>query len=206
MPRLFRFVLAFLASVVLIAPAFAKDKNATLLPADVVQARTVIVIVDPDSGEPIDHPDANVVARDNVEKALIDWGRFDLLTTGQQAELIIVVHKGNDKTVQPTIKGGPGGGWDTTDPSIRIGSRQQPQSSPNDPTMTPPNRGPHVSNEVSSGQDEFTVYRGNREHPLDAPPVWRYLANDCLSAPKVHAVEEFRKLIAKAEQAQSKKP
>ena len=31
------------------------------------------------------------------------------------------------------------------------------------------------------------------------PPVWRYIAKDCLREPGVTAVEEFRKAIAEAE-------
>jgi hypothetical protein len=38
--------------------------------------------------------------------------------------------------------------------------------------------------------------------------VWRHIAKDCLRAPNVAAVEEFRKAIAEAEKPQipSKKP
>jgi hypothetical protein len=37
--------------------------------------------------------------------------------------------------------------------------------------------------------------------------VWRYTAKDCLRAPEVSAVEEFRKAIAAAEKPQpAKKP
>ncbi len=43
--------------------------------------------------------------------------------------------------------------------------------------------------------------------PLDSPPVWRYMAKDCLREPGVTAVEEFRKAIAQAEKPQPpKKP
>jgi hypothetical protein len=53
----------------------------------------------------------------------------------------------------------------------------------------------------------FEVYRGGIVDPLDAPAVWRYTAKDCLRAPQVSAVEEFRKAIAEAEKPQPpKKP
>jgi hypothetical protein len=50
-------------------------------------------------------------------------------------------------------------------------------------------------------------YRGGVGDPLDSPAVWRYIAKDCLRAPTVSAVEEFRKAIAEAEKPQPpKKP
>jgi len=51
------------------------------------------------------------------------------------------------------------------------------------------------------------VYRGGMGSSLDSPPVWRYIAKDCLREPGVTAVEEFRKAIAQAEKPQPpKKP
>ena len=71
----------------------------------------------------------------------------------------------------------------------------------------PADRGPHVSNEVEPSEDMLEVYRGGTGDPLNSSPVWRYVAKDCLRAPKVGAVEEFRKLVAEAEKAQAgKKP
>ena len=70
-----------------------------------------------------------------------------------------------------------------------------------------PQNGPRISNEVGPSEDTFEVYRGGVPNPLDSPPVWRYIAKDCLRAPQVSAVEEFRKLIAEAEKPQvPKKP
>jgi hypothetical protein len=165
--------------------------------------------VDPDSGEPLDHPNANATARENVEKALMEWGRFDLVMDGARADLIITVRTGNGRTTQPTMKGGPidqrPGVGQSTDSTIRIGAQQGQAPPLQDPSAYPPNRGPHMSNEVSSGEDVFAVYRGNVQDPLDSPPVWRYFAKDGLSAPKVQAVEEFRKLVAKAEKPQAQK-
>src|SRR5437660_48111 len=49
----------------------AKDKKTTL-PELVLRARTVLVVIRPDAGEPLDHPNANATARGNVEKALME--------------------------------------------------------------------------------------------------------------------------------------
>lgn len=207
-----------LAPVLLIAlistPAIAKDKNKATLPGYVLQAQSVLVIVDPDAGEPVDQPYANQNARENVEKAIMEWGRFRLVNDGEQSDLIISVRTGNGKSVRPTIKGGPidqrPGVAEGTDDTIRIGAHQgQP---PTDPGMSPPGTsqpagGPRVSNEVGPSEDMFAVFRGNVDHPLDGSAAWRYIAKDCLSAPKVVAVDEFRKAIADAEKPkQNKKP
>jgi hypothetical protein len=59
---------------------------------------------------------------------------------------------------------------------------------------------------VGPSQDSFEVYLGKTQYPLDSPPIWRYIAKDCLRAPTVSAVEQFRKAVAESEQLQQKKP
>jgi hypothetical protein len=198
-------------TVLLIAPALAKDKHKASLPAYVLQARTVLVVVNPDAGEPLDEPNANATARDNVEKALMQWGRFELVMDGQESDLVIAVRTGNGRVMRPAVKGGPldqrPGVIQPGDGSIRIGAQQGQPPPLSDPGMSPPNRGPHIDNEVGPTEDTFEVYRGHVQDPVDSPPVWRYLAKDCLRAPTVSAVEEFRKAIAEAEKPQPpKKP
>jgi hypothetical protein len=204
--------------VLAITPAIAKDKNKTTLPAYVLSAQTVLVIVDPDAGEPIDQPYANRNARANVERALTEWGRFRLVNDGEKSDLIITVRTGNGKAVQPTIKGGGidqrTGASADPDGTIHIGAHGgQPPVDPGTyppgaypPGAPPPDGGPHVSNEVGPSQDMMAVFRGDIEHSLDGPAAWRYIAKDCLSSPKVAAVDEFRKAIADAEKPKQKKP
>jgi hypothetical protein len=196
--------------VLLLAPAVAKEKNKPQLAAYVLHARTVLVVIDPDAGEPLDQPNANVTARENVEKKLMDWGRFDLVLDGQESDLVIVVRTGNGKSMHPTVKGGPidqrPGVAQGSDTSIRIGGQQGPTPPLHDPSVSPPDRGPHLGNEVGPSEDSFEVYRGGIENPLDSTPIWRYIAKDCLRAPNVSAVEEFRKAVAEAEKPQPKKP
>jgi hypothetical protein len=193
------------------APLSAKDKKRPTLPDYVLKAQTVRVIIDPEAGERLEEPNANAIARDNVEKALSEWGRLRPMMEGMgETDLLIVVRTGSGKVVQPTIKGGPidqrGGVAQSTDSTIRIGG-QRGQSPNADPGMDPMNRSPHVSNEVGPSEDTFAVYRGDMSGPLDAPPVWRYIAKDCLRAPRMAAVEEFRKALAEADQQrQAKKP
>jgi hypothetical protein len=213
-------MIARLSSLVVLAallavPANAKDKDKKKpsLPEYVLRASTVLVVVSPDAGEPVDHPMANATARENVEKALMQWGRLRLVLDGQESDLVIAVRTGSGKLVQPTIKGGPidsrPGEVQPTDGGIRIGG-QQGRPPLNDPGMGPqngPQNGPHISNHVGPSEDTFEVYRGGVSDPLNAPTVWRYTARDSLRAPEVSAVEEFRKAIVEAEKPQiPKKP
>ncbi len=202
---------ALILLAVLALPANAKDKKKTTLPEYVLKATTVLVVVNPDAGEPLDQPMANATARDNVEKALMEWGRFRVVMDGAESDLVIAVRTGSGKMMQPTIKGGPidsrPGVGQSTNSTIRIGGQQGTPPPLSDPGMGGPQSGPHVSNEVGPSEDAFEVYRGGVQTPLDSPAVWRYIAKDCLRPPKVSAVDEFRKAIADAEKPQPpKKP
>jgi len=206
---------ARLCSLVLLAtlvatPAMAKDKKKPTLPEYVLRATTVLVVISPDAGEPVDQPTANATARENVEKALLQWGRLQPVLDGQQSDLVIAVRTGSGKMVQPTIKGGPidsrGGVMQPVDGGIRVGGQQGHPPGSSDPSTGQQN-GPHISNEIGASEDTFEVHRGGVQDPLDSPAVWRYVAKDCLRAPAVSAVEEFRKAIADAEKLQPpKKP
>jgi hypothetical protein len=207
---------ARLSSLILLAallanPANAKDKNKSSLPEYVLRATTVLVVVSPDAGEPLDQPMANANARENVEKALMQWGRLRPVLDGQESDLVIAVRTGTGKMVRPTVKGGPidnrPGAIQPVDGGIRIGGQQGRPPSASDPGTGSQNTGPHISNEVGASEDTFEVYRGGVQDPLDSPAVWRYIATDCLRPPKVSAVEEFRKAMADAEKPQQpKKP
>ena len=194
-------------ALLLVNPAIGKDKKKAVLPEDILRAQTVRVVIDTDAGEPLDQPNANAIARDNVEKALMEWGRYRLVLDGWESDLVIAVRTGNGKSVRPTIRGGPidqrPGVAQSTDSSIRIGGQRGQPPMPDSSTY-PENRSPRVSTEVGASEDMFAVYRagiraGNTD-PLNSPPVWRYIKKDCLRPmPQVPAVEEFRKALAEAE-------
>jgi len=201
------------------ALAPAKDKKKAILPADVLRARTVLVIVDPTAGVDVRDPNANRAARADVEKALDQWGRFTLVQEGLTADLVMTVRKGNGKLIQPTIGGTPINGTPpvsggtassptqtTTRGSVRWGG----SGNPNDPSNagTQPST-PEPQIEAGSPQDMFVVYRGSTDpnwSPLDAPPVWRYSGKDALASPSVPALEVFRKLIAESEKQLASHP
>jgi len=190
--------------------AAAKHKKKPILPFDVLQAHTAWVIVDPQAGMDVADPSANRIAREDVERALATWGRLTPVTEGSQADLIIVVRKGNGKLVQPTIGGAPG-----NEPPPVIGQQTDTgiEASGRASRGGPPpleRQEPHPQMEGGNPDDTFVVYRGNPVYnnsaassgnPLDGPPVWRYTAKDALESPGVPAVDEFRKAIAESEKA-----
>ena len=194
-------LVSFVALIaLLVVPLTAKDKKKSTLPEVVLRAQTVLVVIQPGAGEPLDQPRANFMARDYVEKALSEWGRFKIVMDGQESDLIVSIRTGGGRAMRPTIRGGPidqrPGLGQTTDSTVRIGGQHgQP---PNDPTMDPDRR-TRIGTETGPSEDMFEVYRGGTSDPLDASPVWRYIAKDCLQPPQNSAVEQFRKAIAEAE-------
>ena len=48
---------------------FSKKKEKPVLPEILLKAQTVVVIIEPDAGEPMNDPTANRNAREEVEKA-----------------------------------------------------------------------------------------------------------------------------------------
>jgi hypothetical protein len=190
------------------AIAFAKDKKKVVLPTDVLRARTVLVVVDPDAGMSVENPNANLAAKDAVERALMKWGRFTLAMDAINADLVITVRKGSGKMVQPTIGDVPVNDRPViqpTDSGGRAGGRVGISPVPGDPSNPDP-RGPQPQLEVGSTEDMFVVYRGSQDHPLQASAVWRYNARNALQSPDVPAVSEFQEAIAEAEKQQAGKP
>jgi len=187
----------------------AKDKK-DILPAYVVEARTVLVVIDPDAGVSPSNPNENRTAQEDVEKALMNWGRFRPVLDAIDADLVISVRRGHGKAVNNTI-----GGVSTDRPvimepinsGVRIGAQH---GTPTSVTADSPPSGAHPQTEIGPTEDAFLVYRGKVEHPLDGSPAWRYIAKDGLSSPSVPAVAQFQKVVEQTDkelaQKQQKKP
>ena len=201
----------FPIAVLLVPLTSARDKSKSVLPADVLRAQTVLVIIDPDAGEPLTDPGANRRAREDVEKSIMKWGRFRLAMDPQTADLVITVRKGAGQIASPTIHRSPmdtspvilepNGSGDT-----RIAAQHGQPPSVNQLGMgIPQDAGPGVGTDVGSSQDSFEVYRGGVDHPLDNAPVWRYAAKDALRPPGVSAVDQFHKAIDEANKAATQK-
>ena len=179
-----------------------REKNA--LPDRVLKAQTVTVVIQGDAREPMSDANANLKAQQEVEKALMKWGRFRLVPDVQTADLVIAVQKGTGKLAEPTIGGGPVDNRpvivEGTDNSIRFGGHQGTPPATTQypgPDTTRPSEGA----QIGGADDRMTVYLGDVDYPLDGAPIWNYTGKDALKAPDVKAVEEFRKAIAEAEKA-----
>jgi hypothetical protein len=190
--------------------AVAKDKNKVALPAYVLNAQTVLVVINPEAGEPLTDPTANRRAREDVERALMKWGRFRLALESQTADLVLAVRKGTGRAVTPTISGGPLDSRPVIlqpEPGdIRIGGQRGRPPDLTQPGMGgPQDTGPRLGTEVGPSIDTLELYRGGVEYPLDSSPLWRYMAKDSLRPPAMPAVEQFRKAIEDAERIAAQK-
>jgi hypothetical protein len=199
-----RVSIVFLSLLLFFLPELnAKNKKKQLLPDYFLQAQTVLVVIEPDAVESVTNPRENRVAQNEVENAITKWGRFKLTTDSHAADLIIAVRKGDkggpiishSPVDHPPVIFGPG----IADASVGQATTRRP------PDLTEPNpgntgrRGPQLGNQIGPTEDTFEVYMGRREYPLDAPALWRYLGKNSLDAPRVVAVEQFRKAIEESE-------
>jgi hypothetical protein len=186
----------------------AKDKNKGLLPADVLNAQTVLVVIHPEAGEPMTDPSANRTAQEDVERALMKWGRYRMVMESLTADLVFAVRKGTGQTVGPTIKGIDNRPvvLQPSEGGVRVGGQRGTSPSLTQPGMGgPKDTRPHVSTEAGPSEDMLEVYRGGVEYPLDNSPVWRFVAKDALRPPAVPAVGQFQKAIDEAQKAAARK-
>ena len=187
------------AAMALVVLASAKKKEKVLLPDYVLRAQTVVVLILPETGEPINDPIANRKAQEEVEKAIMKWGRFRLAQEAFTADLVIGVRKGTAKIVNPTINGGQVDTRpttiETTDNQIRVGVQQ---GGPRDRTSPGVEAG-------SIAEDMFKVFQGGDTYGANSIPVWTYAEKDGLKPPALAAVEKFRKTLEEAEKAATQK-
>src|ERR1700733_2442800 len=171
--RLVAFVFIFSLS-----QGIAKDKAKNSLPAYVLNARTVVIVVTPEPSRPLTDPIQNRTLQEDVEKAFVQWGRLQPVYNVQSADLVIAVRKGTGRTVTPTVSGIPTDGRPVVvEPAGRgaviVGGQQGPPDLSNDPALGRQASQPQVGTEIGQSDDTFEVYRGRVEYPLDSVPVWR---------------------------------
>ena len=85
--------------LVLTAPLWGKSKEEKTLPTYVLTAHTVAVMVDPQAGIDVEDPRANQIAQKDVETALANWGRYEMVMRPEAADLVIVIRKGHSRLV-----------------------------------------------------------------------------------------------------------
>ncbi len=204
------FILVTLVYFLAPSVTFSKKKEKPIFPEVLLKAQTVVVIIQPGSGEPTNDPTANSKAREAVEKALMNWGRFRLVQETYDADIVITVKRGMEKAVTPEISGGPVDQRpvtvESTDTQIRIGAKQgTPTDGSYDPDLASSNGNAHPSMEAGPPDDAFLVYLGGQNYTPQNAAVWSYRAKNALRPPEVTAVQEFHKAITNAEQAAAQK-
>jgi hypothetical protein len=191
--------------------AFSKKKEKPVVPEVLLRAQTVVVIIQPDAGEPMNDPTANSKAREQVEKAFLSWGRYRLVQETSSADIVVTVKKGTDKAATPTISGGPVDSRpvtvESTDNAIRIGAQQgrPTDGSQQSPDPMAADGRAHQGVEAGSSDDSFQVYIGGESYRPYSASIWSYRAKNALRAPDVVAVQQFRKAITDAEKAAAQK-
>jgi hypothetical protein len=205
-----RFLLSTFLSLLLLLPQVsAKNKTKTILPDYVLKARTVLVVVSPEAETSLLNPNENRTAREDVEKALMRWGRYTLVLEGSSADLVVAVRRGSKASaLNPTIDGAPRDNRpvvvEGTDGAAHIGLQQGRPPGATDPGLAPSSPGPSLSTQVGGAEDALEVYRGDVADALDSSPLWRYMAKDALRSPNVPAVDQFRKTVEQAEKEAQK--
>ena len=201
-------VLLSVTSLIFVLTMTGGDKKKSVLPAYILKARTVVVLIDPDAGSSAKEPLANKTAQEDVEKALLKWHRFTPVMDTQTADLVIVIRKGSGKIVQPTIGGLPTNDRPVivqpTNDGIRLGGQKGRQ--PDSTQPAPQDTRPYPQTEVGMSEDTFAVYEGQVASPLERAPAWRYVNKNALRSPDVPAVAEFRKAVEDSEKQQKSKP
>jgi hypothetical protein len=177
------------------------------LPQVVLNAQTVFVMIDPNAAIPMNDPGGNRTAREDVEKALMEWGRLKPAMTMSQADLVIVVRKGNKQAMNPTVGGQSPNDRpvivQTTDNTIRVGGQKggAPDAAENGGPLSSK---PGMGGETGPSEDLFSVYLGRTEDALKRGLLWRYARKDGLKSPGVPAVAEFKKAVDEAVKQQQK--
>lgn len=199
-----------LVVILAVAVGYAKDKSKNILPEYVLRAQTVAIVIDPQAGISLNDPNANQQAQRDVEAAFLKWGRLRPQIGITGADLIVVVRRGHGKLAEQTVKyprqNDRLGSITSTDNAWSVGAQQGRPPQSQAPSREPLGGRTQPQTEVGNTEDSFQVFRGDLDHPLDSPPVWRYSAKNGLHSPDVPAVEEFRKAMIEAEKAAAKKP
>ncbi len=204
--------LAWLGVVSLaVTPALAKNSK-PVVPQYILDAHTIAVIIDPGAGRAPEDPNANQIARQDVEAALQRWGRFTIVLDSANADLVIVVRRSRGKLAERTVadprQNSPIADISRSDSSLSIGaqsvppnSRSGPTPNPNRPAIDPREGAPQPQIEIGNTEDAFLVFEGQRPFDPDEIPGWRWIHQNGLKPHSVPAVDEFRKALEAAQKA-----
>ena len=209
------FALGILVAVVAVSvgsTALAKKKEKAPLPELVVKAQSVAVLILPGTRESIADPVGNRRAQEDVEKAFMKWGRYQLMQEAFTADLVIGIRKGTGTVASPTVSGPipdtRPGTIETTDNSISIGGQKgrPPGGTQSGDASTSGTNG-RATTEVQGGgaEDVIEVFLGGDGYRADSAPLWVCRKLDGLKPPTMSAVEQFRKAVEATEKTMAQK-
>ncbi|MES1258926.1 MAG: hypothetical protein ABUS51_10865 [Acidobacteriota bacterium] len=188
-----------------LTPAFAKSDK-PVVPSYLLDAHTVAVVIDPNAGISPGDPNANQTARQDVEQALLKWGRFTAVLNPDAADLVIVLRRGHGKLAETTIsdprQNNRHGDVSHTDDGVSVGVQRGSPRGNNSPGTNPlpyPDNSAHPQTEVGNTADAFLVFEGNHHFDEDGIPGWKWIQKNGLHPHNVPAVDEFRKALEEAD-------
>jgi len=138
----------------------------------------------------------------------MEWGRLKPAMSMSTADLVIVVRKGDEQVMNPTVGGvSPNDRSvivEATDNTMRVGAQsgRSPDAAENGGPLS---QKAGMGGEMGPTEDMFSVYQGRLEAPLGRAPVWRYAAKNALSSPDVPALKQFKKAVDEAVKQQRQK-
>jgi len=180
--------------VLLVIPNASAKKP--VLRAELLKAKFVVITNYPDPGDNMNRRispyagDRQALA--DVEAAIRKWGRWTVISSKSQADLIVAVRKGRIAGAGVRIPVADGA----------------PRPRNTDPLH------PKVETDVGPTEDMIAVYSaqnwpsttpGDTDSNLNVPPLWRLIQSNALMSPSVPGIEQLRKEIEKAEAENAKK-
>jgi len=128
----------------------------------------------------------------DVEAALQDWGRYQLTTRREDADLVFIIRTG--RLAEANLGGRIGGGAQN-DP--------QDPSSPNPQSGQSPGRNPRAGGQLESGldvgppDDLLQICQLNTDGKLSSP-IWRRTQQDGLLAPQIPLLQQLRIAVTRS--------
>lgn len=184
------------ALLLVLTPVFAKDKSKSALNRNITHAQFVMLTtLHGNNFETAKVPPEDIKAFWATEAALKKWGRYTLVYTPDQADLIVVVRAGRVASVHGEIPG--------TD-TISIG--RMPRTDPSDPTgaPVPPIGSESAGAEVGPSEDMLEIYDAHLG-VMASSPLWRKLQASGLTGPEPPLIKELRKEVEAAEKEDADK-
>lgn len=168
-----RCIVVFLVFVCCAGDLYATKKE--VVPPEVLSAKTVFVVARVGTvGAGKYTPDANR-AKSQVEKALRKWGRYELASSAEKADIVMIITEGHTGTYG-SVYGAPGG---------NLGSG----GGSGGPVNT-------VAFDVLS--DTLAIYKAGAVDENE-PPLWKATeTGDDFDWPAERVIKKFRKAVEKA--------